>query len=51
MRDLGYRLFDSDNHYYEPRDCFSRYIEPRFRDKAIRVVRDDAGRERVMVGD
>jgi hypothetical protein len=36
---LGYPLFDADNHYYEPRDCFSRFIEPRHRDKAIHVVK------------
>ncbi len=33
--DLDYGLFDADNHYYEPRDCFTRYIEPEFRDRAI----------------
>jgi hypothetical protein len=36
--DPSYRFFDSDNHYYETRDCFTRFIEPRFRDKAIQVV-------------
>jgi predicted TIM-barrel fold metal-dependent hydrolase len=48
---LGYPLFDADNHYYEPRDCFTRYIEPQHRDKAIRVVRDDDGRERILIGE
>ncbi len=48
---LGYRPFDADNHYYEPRDCFTRFIEPRHRDKAIRVVVDAQGVERVMVGE
>jgi len=51
MRQIDYRLFDADNHYYEPRDCFSRHIERRHRDKAVRVVVDGEGRERVMVGD
>ena len=23
---LGYRLFDADNHYYEPEDAFLRYM-------------------------
>jgi len=50
MRQMDYGLFDADNHYYEPRDCFTRYIEPRHRDKAIRVVEQE-GRERVLVGD
>jgi len=48
---LGYPLFDADNHYYEPRDCFTRFIEPRYREKAIHVERDGAGRERILVGE
>ena len=47
---LGYRLFDADNHYYEPRDCFTRFMEPKYRDKAIQVKRVD-GKDRVFVGD
>jgi len=44
-------LWDADNHYYEPRDCFTRYIEPAMADRAIRVVSDTDGREAVLVGD
>ena len=51
MDHLPYRLFDADNHYYETRDAFTRHIEPRHRDKAIRVVRDGDGNDVVMVGD
>ncbi len=51
MRQIDYRLIDADNHYYEPRDCFTRHIEPRHRDKAIRVVADADGTERIRVGD
>jgi hypothetical protein len=50
MAALDYLLFDADNHYYETRDCFTRYIEPRYRDKAIRSVVVD-GVERIVVGD
>lgn len=42
-------LFDADNHYYEPRDAFTRHIEPRYRDLAIHVE-PRAGRERLMIG-
>ncbi|MYH96726.1 MAG: amidohydrolase, partial [Acidimicrobiia bacterium] len=35
MADLGYRTFDSDNHYYEAPDCFSRHIESRYAEMAI----------------
>jgi len=48
---LDYGLFDADNHYYEPRDCFTRYLEPEFRDRAIVSVVEVDGREHVMIGD
>ncbi len=51
MAGLGYRIFDADNHYYEPRDAFTRYMEPAHRDKAVRVVRADDGRERIWIGE
>jgi predicted TIM-barrel fold metal-dependent hydrolase len=41
-------IVDSDTHYYEPPDCFTRYIEPKFRDSAIKVEDPDSGKERVM---
>ncbi|CAM9980605.1 unnamed protein product, partial [Phaeothamnion confervicola] len=40
---LEYRLLDADNHYYEPPDCFSRHIDPSFRDRAITAERRDDG--------
>ena len=48
---LDYSLFDADNHYYEPRDAFTRHMEPSYRDLAIHVVRDENGRDAVWVGD
>jgi predicted TIM-barrel fold metal-dependent hydrolase len=50
-RSIDYGLFDADNHYYEPRDCFTRYIEPGLREKAIHTRIDADGVERVYVGD
>lgn len=44
-------LFDADHHYYEPRDCYTRHIEPGFADKAIHVVPGDDGHELIMVGE
>ena len=41
-------VFDADNHYYETRDCFTRYIEPKHRAKAVHV---DSRRERPGPGD
>ncbi len=44
-------LWDADNHYYEPRDCFTRYIDPGMAERAVRTVTDRDGREVVLVGD
>ena len=43
-------LFDADNHYYEPRDAFTRHLDPRHRERAIHVDSDAHGRDRVMIG-
>jgi predicted TIM-barrel fold metal-dependent hydrolase len=40
MNDLGYRIVDADNHFYEPDDCFTRHIEARFRGRTARVERE-----------
>jgi len=50
MTRLAYGLFDGDNHYYEPRDAFTRYLEPRFREKAVRVEKAADGRETIWIG-
>jgi predicted TIM-barrel fold metal-dependent hydrolase len=49
MTPLGFGIWDGDNHYYEPRDAFTRYIEPRFRDRAVRVV-DTNGKPQIWIG-
>lgn len=41
MTELGYGLFDADNHYYETPDCFTRHMEAAHRDDAIRVEQRD----------
>ena len=50
-RSLGYGLIDADSHYYEPRDFITRYIEPAFRDRAIRVRRTEDGFDQILFGD
>jgi predicted TIM-barrel fold metal-dependent hydrolase len=50
MTKLPFGIFDGDNHYYEPRDAFTRYIEPRFRERAVRAVKAEGG-ERIMIGE
>jgi predicted TIM-barrel fold metal-dependent hydrolase len=51
MVELDYLSFDGDNHYYEPRDAFTRYLEPKYRDKAVHVMRDSDGAESIRIGD
>lgn len=43
-------IFDADNHYYEPADCFTRFMPADRMDEAIRVVENEAG-SAVVVGD
>jgi predicted TIM-barrel fold metal-dependent hydrolase len=44
-------VVDADNHYYEPADCYTRYIEPAFRDRAMRREVGEDGQTRLMIGD
>jgi predicted TIM-barrel fold metal-dependent hydrolase len=39
----GYRFVDAEHHYYEPDDCFTRHLEPAYRDRAVHVVRASDG--------
>src|SRR5262245_28001588 len=49
---LGYRLFDADNHYYEPEDAFLRFMDPRLANKAPRWIEMiDGGGKRLVFGD
>ena len=46
-----YQLVDVDNHYYEPDDCFTRYIKPEFADRAVNIRRGEDGLGRIYIGD
>jgi len=47
---MSFGIFDADNHYYEPRDAFSRYLDPRLADRAVRVVTDPGtGKDAILV--
>lgn len=39
------RTVDGDGHVIEPRDTWLDYIAPTYRERAIRIARDDAGDE------
>lgn len=43
-------IFDADNHYWEASDAFTRYRDPKFKDRGIRTVEVD-GEARYFIGD
>jgi predicted TIM-barrel fold metal-dependent hydrolase len=47
--ELSYRTVDADNHYYETRDAFTRYIDPQFAERTLRVYTDSDGDDRIVV--
>jgi predicted TIM-barrel fold metal-dependent hydrolase len=49
--DLDYRLIDIDNHYYEPYDAFTRYMEPAFAHAAVNIRQGNNGLGQVWIGD
>jgi predicted TIM-barrel fold metal-dependent hydrolase len=48
---LPFPLIDADEHYYEPRDAFTRHMPKALAHLAVRVEEAGTERERVMVGD
>lgn len=41
---------DADGHVLEPPDLWERYIDPSFRARAVRIIKDASGEERLEVG-
>src|SRR3954464_2425871 len=41
---------DADGHILEPPDLWERYIDPQYRDRALRIVRDEQGLEELEIG-
>jgi predicted TIM-barrel fold metal-dependent hydrolase len=46
---VDFPVFDADNHYYEARDAFTRYIDPAMRRRGMQWATID-GKERLLVG-
>jgi predicted TIM-barrel fold metal-dependent hydrolase len=46
--DLGYDMFDADNHFYEGRDAFTRYLDPRYAGEFLWMT-DERGRTHVIL--
>jgi hypothetical protein len=49
LDELGFTLIDADNHYYEPHDAFTRYMEPVWRDRGFRWFTNEAGNRRLLM--
>src|SRR3954453_22562997 len=41
---------DADGHILEPPDLWETYLEPKYRDRALRVVTDEDGHEELEIG-
>lgn len=41
---------DSDNHYYEPLDAFTRHLDKKFRDRGVKPVQDGKRVQLLMAG-
>jgi len=49
MASRRFRIIDADGHVMEPRGMWERYVDPRFRERAPRGVRDAHGHTRLNV--
>jgi predicted TIM-barrel fold metal-dependent hydrolase len=50
MSNLGYKAIDVDNHYYEPLDAFTRYLDKKFRRRGVQMV-SDGRHTQAIIGD
>jgi len=48
--ELGYAAFDSDNHYYEAEDAFTRHLPKKYAKRGIRWIEEN-GRRKVLLGE
>ena len=44
-----YNVIDADGHILEPLDLWDKYIDPKFRDRAPRIVKGENGKERLVI--
>ena len=45
------KAIDGDSHFMEPMDLFERYIDPAFRERTVRLVRDPESGKATMLAD
>jgi hypothetical protein len=49
MTDAYGRVVDADGHVLEPADVWVKYLEPSYRERAIRIAQDEDGYETLLV--
>ena len=47
---IGYTLFDADNHYYEAEDAFTRHLDPEHRARTVQWCEIDGRRQHLVAG-
>ncbi|MBV9017312.1 MAG: amidohydrolase family protein, partial [Alphaproteobacteria bacterium] len=45
----AYNIIDADGHILEPLDLWDNYLEPKFRDRAPKIVKGENGKERLVI--
>lgn len=48
--DLDFQPIDADNHYYESLDAFTRYLDPKFKERGVQVVKDERQHTQLVIG-
>jgi predicted TIM-barrel fold metal-dependent hydrolase len=49
--EVGFRIFDADNHYYEARDAFTRHMDAALAHRGARWIKAEDGTDRLLFGD
>ena len=45
----AYNVIDADGHILEPLDLWGKYIDPKFRDRAPKIVKGENGKDRLVI--
>ena len=47
----AYNVIDADGHILEPLDLWQKYMDPKFRDRAPKVVKGENGKDQLVIED
>jgi len=45
----AYNVIDADGHILEPLDLWEKYIDPKFRDRAPKIVKGENGKDQLVI--